>query len=372
MKIAFVYDAVYPWIKGGAEKRIYEVGKRLIEEGNEVHVFGIRWWGRENIICYEGMTLHGVCKPMELYNNGTRSISEAIIFSLGLFPSLIKEKFDVIDVSAFPYFSCFSVKLVSILRNTPMVITWHEVWDDYWYEYLGWRGFFGKLIESGVSRLASKTIAVSPMTKKNLMAIGARDIHVVPNGVDLERIAQIPPSPEKCDILFAGRLIKEKNAGVLLEAVDWLRLSLPDVKCCIIGDGPEKEKLQGFALERRLMDNVKFLGFLDHDEVISRMRSAKVLALPSSREGFGMVVIEAFACGLPVVTVDEKRNAARELVVERMGFVVALDAGEVGKAIYTLIEDHELRKKMSIEVVQTARNYDWERIVNQLISIYGK
>jgi glycosyltransferase involved in cell wall biosynthesis len=370
MKIAFIYDAVYPWVKGGAEKRIYELGKRLIEGGDEVHVFGIKWWGRENIINYEGLILHGVCEPMELYINGKRSISEAIIFSLRLFPSLIKEKFDIIDVSAFPYFSCFSVKLASILRNTPIVITWHEVWGDYWYEYLRRWGFFGKLIESQVSRLASKTIAVSSMTKKNLMALGVKNIHIIPNGIDLERIAEIPPSPEKCDILFAGRLIREKNVDVLLEAVDWLRNSLPDVKCCIIGDGPEKERLLICASERNLLDNVKFLGFLDYDEVIARMKSAKVFALPSCREGFGMVVIEAFACGLPVVTVDEERNAARDLVGEGMGFVVAMDSGKFEKAIRTLIEDNEVRRKMSSRVLDAAKGYDWERIVKQLRCFY--
>jgi glycosyltransferase involved in cell wall biosynthesis len=370
MKIAFVYDAVFPWVKGGAEKRIYELGKRLIEEGNEVHVFGIKWWGSENIINYEGLILHGVCEPMELYIKGRRSISEAIIFSLRLFPSLIKEKFDVIDVSAFPYFSCFSVKVVSILRNTPIVITWHEVWSDYWYEYMGKWGFFGKLIESMVSRMAFRTIAVSSMTKKNLMVLGVKNIHIVPNGIDLERIAEIPPSTEKCDILFAGRLIKEKNVDVLLEAIDLLKNSLPDVKCCIIGDGPEKEMLLICASERKLLDNVKFLGFLDYDEVIARMKSAKVLALPSSREGFGMVVIEAFACGLSVVTVDEERNAARELVRKGMGFAVALDSGEVGKAMRTLIEDDELRKKMAAKVREVARGYDWERIVKQLNCYY--
>lgn len=143
MKIAFVYDAVYPWVKGGAEKRIYELGRRLAERGHDVHLFGVKWWDGPGKLQYEGMTLHGVCAPMELYVNGRRSITEAILFALRLFPYLVREKFDLIDASAFPYFSCFSVKLVSIIRRTPVVITWHEVWGDYWYEYLGWRGFFG-------------------------------------------------------------------------------------------------------------------------------------------------------------------------------------------------------------------------------------
>jgi hypothetical protein len=55
MKIALVYDAVYPWIKGGAEKRIYELGKRLAEKGHNVHVFGIKWWDGTDVIMNDGI-----------------------------------------------------------------------------------------------------------------------------------------------------------------------------------------------------------------------------------------------------------------------------------------------------------------------------
>jgi len=67
MKIAFVYDAVYPWVKGGAEKRIYEIAKRLADRGHEVHWFGVGWWfkdGNSEIINHDGIILHGVCEPV--------------------------------------------------------------------------------------------------------------------------------------------------------------------------------------------------------------------------------------------------------------------------------------------------------------------
>ncbi len=372
MKIAFVYDAVYPWVKGGAEKRIYELGKRLAGKGNEVHIFGIKWWDGADIVESEGMVLHGVCRPMELYVNGRRSTSEAVIFSIKLLPHLLSERFDVIDVSAFPYFSCFSAKLASILMRTPMVITWHEVWGNYWYEYLGWRGFFGKLVEHLVSKLASNSIAVSVMTGDDLLPLGVRDksIYIVSNGIDPGRIASITPSADECDILFVGRLIREKNVDILLEAVDHLRDKLPDIKCHIIGDGPEREWLTEFAGERRLLDNIRFSGFMDYDEVIARIKSSKVFVLPSSREGFGMVVIEAFACGVPVVTIKSQKNAASLLISRDTGFIVNPDARELCGAIYTLIMDDVLRKKMSISAIYAAQRYDWDNMVNQLTGVY--
>lgn len=372
MKIAFVYDAVYPWVKGGAEKRIYELGRRLAGQGNEVHVFGIKWWEGCEIIEHEGMLLHGVCAPMELYVNGRRSISEAIIFSLKLLPNLSGERFDMIDASAFPYFPCFIVKLISILKRTPVVVTWHEVWGNYWYEYIGWRGFFGKLIEHLVSKLSSDSIAVSAATKNNLESIGVKSerIHIIPNGIDIERIERITPSSDGCDILFAGRLIKEKNVDMLLQAVNHLRKTVPDIKCHIIGNGPERERLIGLAGEHGLLGNVKFFGFMKYDEIISCMKSSKLLVLPSSREGFGMVVIEAFACGIPVITVKNQRNAASMLVSEGTGFVVNLDARELSRAILTIITDSALHKKMSSAALDASQSYDWDKMVSELTHLY--
>jgi glycosyltransferase involved in cell wall biosynthesis len=372
MKLAFVYDAVYPWVKGGAEKRIYELGKRLAAEGNEVHIFGVKWWDGSEVIENEGMMLHGVCEPLELYVNGRRSIVEAMIFSIKLLPHLFRERFDVIDTSAFPYFSCFTVKFISILRRTPMIITWHEVWEDYWYEYLGGWGFFGKLVEYLTSKLACVSIAVSPVTKKNLMSLGvmSENIRIIPNGIDLKRIVNITSSPEECDILFAGRLIREKNVDVLLASLDHIRDVRPSVKCHILGDGPEKERLIGLAAGRGLLNNVSFFGFMEYEEVIARMKSSKILVLPSTREGFGIVVLEAFACGVPVITVKSPRNAAYKLVNEKTGSVVNLDVRELGNAICILISDGALREKMAAFTKDAAKEFDWDKIAQQLSCFY--
>lgn len=371
MKIAFVYDAVYPWIKGGAEKRIYELGKRLAKE-NEVHVFGVKWWEGDDTIKYEGMVLHGVCKPMELYVEGRRSIPEAMMFSIKLFPHLVREKFDIIDVSAFPYFSCFAAKLVSIFRRTPMIITWHEVWGDYWYEYLGAKGFFGRLVEYLATRLTSKMIAVSALTSESLMLLGVhgQNINIIPNGIDLKRIADITPSSEESDVIFAGRLIKEKNLDLLLRALSEVKNTMPGIKCHIIGEGPEKERLVKLAFERGLESSVSFREFMEYDEVITRIKSSKLFVLPSSREGFGIVVIEAFACGVPVITVKNQGNAACELVSESTGFVVNLDAKELANAILTLLTDTAFRTRMASCARHSAKEYDWEKVARKLNLLY--
>jgi glycosyltransferase involved in cell wall biosynthesis len=388
MKIAFVYDAVYPWVKGGAEMRNHELGKRLSARGHEVHIFGVKWWEGKDTIEYENMTLHGVCKARDLYVNGRRSISEALIFALKLFPALWKEKFDLIDVSVFPYFSCFTVKVVTLLRRTPSVFTWHEVWDNYWYEYMGKAGFLGKVIEKAVAKISEKNIAVSDWTKKRLESLGIpeKNITIIPNGIDLKRISQIEPEcgltsvdsqassgfdGKMYDVIFAGRLIKEKNVDVLLKAVSLLRVDFPDIRCCIVGDGPEKAALLKLAKKLAICENVEFAGFQEYETFIGKVKASKTLVLPSSREGFGMVVIEAFACGVPVVTVREKYNAAQGLVENGVdGFVVQLGDREIAAGVEKILGNERGYTEMTAFAVNKTGKYEWAAISEQLLLWY--
>jgi glycosyltransferase involved in cell wall biosynthesis len=371
MKIAFVYDAVYPWIKGGAEKRIFEMGKLLAEKENDVHLFGIKWWDGDNIIEYEGMTLHGVCGKQDLYINGKRSIREALIFSVKLFLPLNKEKFDIIDVSVFPYFSCFTVKVISLLRRTTAVLTWHEFWGDYWYEYMGKKGFFGKNIEKLVYLISPNNIAVSEMTKNYLESLGYKrnGVKVVSNGINIGYIESIPPFNEEYDVLFAGRMIKEKHVDVLLKSIAELKDRIPYIRLCIIGDGPERDDLTALIEALDIADNITMTGFLEYDEVIARIKASKIFVLPSSREGFGIVVIEAFTCETPVITVKEERNASQYLVDETCGILTELNEGQITEAIEKLLNDDKIHLEMSENAARKSKDYDWDSIVIKYLQI---
>lgn len=373
MKIAYVYDAVYPWIKGGAEKRIYEMAKRLALRGHEVHWYGVGWWwseGGSRDIEMDGIHLHGVCKPIELYKADRRSIKEAIYFAVMLFGRLREEKFDVVDCQGFPFFSCFTAKIISLFGRYKLVITLHEVWNDYWYEYLGKKGVFGKFIEKLMVNLTNELISVSQKTKNDLKLIKASEKSIViPNGIDFKQIRRINPSTETFDVIFAGRLIKEKNIDLLLKALVHVKKVFPNFKCIIIGDGPEKLHLENLLCDLNLKQNIEFLGFLeDNNSLISYMKVSKVFVLPSTREGFGMVVLEANASGLPVVVIDHPRNAAIDLIEENVnGFVSEFSQKALADKIVQGINE---RESMKDSCIKFARDYDWEKIVVELEDFY--
>src|SRR5512136_1141922 len=154
MKIAFVYDVIYPYVKGGVEKRIWELASRLTRRGHEVHLFGMKFWDEEDILFREGIWLHGICPAYNLYSGDRRTLWEPFYFSTHLLIPLLREKFDIIDCQQFPYLSSISTRFVSRIKKIPVTITWIEAWGDYWYEYLGIKGFLGKGIERYIARFS--------------------------------------------------------------------------------------------------------------------------------------------------------------------------------------------------------------------------
>ena len=373
MKIVFVSDVVYPYVKGGAEKRIYELSQRLVARGHNVHVFSVKWWDGPNILVKDGITYHGVCRKQALYVNGRRSIREAVWFALRLAVPLAREPFDVIDCNQHPYFPLFVCKIVSMTRRARVFATWHEFWGDYWYEYLGKAGILGRITEKAAAMMPDKIIAVSDRTAAALKSAGLPDrkILVVSNGIPYKHIRQVPPSGETCDVLFAGRLIKDKHIDVLLRAC---RAAAADraIKLAVYGDGPEKERLKQLAAELDIAYNVKFDGFLAEDELMARMKSAGVFVLPSGREGFSITTIEALACGLPVITVDCARNYAIDLLKNgTTGLITRLDEEPISAAILTLLGDRTARQKMSEACVKAAEQYDWDLLTAEIERTYN-
>jgi glycosyltransferase involved in cell wall biosynthesis len=282
---------------------------------------------------------------------------------------MIREKYDIVDCQQFPYLPCFPVKLAAAIKKEPLIITWHEVWGDYWYEYLGWKGALGKGIERLVSLLTPHAVSVSETTEQNLRRLGvSRPIPVIPNGIDLNHLKSVPPHKEQSDLIFVGRLIKEKHTDILVRAFASLRPEYPDLILVIIGDGPEKETIRSLIADLSAGDRIFLKPFTEsHDEVIGRMKSSRVCVIPSTREGFGIAALEALACGLPVITVNHPGNAIRELLSEKTGFICPLSEENIADAIRVALKRYP---EMRAACMESAEPFDWDRIADMLEDYY--
>ncbi|NJE03846.1 glycosyltransferase family 1 protein [Thermococcus sp. MV11] len=363
MRIAYVYDAVYPFVKGGIERRVYEIGRRLARK-HEVHWFGMDWGGEP-----EGMIFHPVGRWENLYSGGRRSVREAAYFAVKLLLKF-RDEYDLIDCQQFPYLSCFSMRFHSSLKKIPLVVTWHEFWGEYWLEYLGKSGIVGMSIEDAMKGLGDVNVSVSKLTWKALVENGINST-LIPNGIDYGTIQKVPPDEEEYDVAFVGRLIPEKNVPLLLEALAALKKEIRDIKAVIIGDGPERKSLEARCKRLGLERNVVFKGFLEsNDAVISHIKASKVFVLPSRREGFGIVALEANAAGIPVVTLDYPLNAAKELIIPGYNGLVSKPSRDaLVEAILRTIENH---RKMKGNCIKNAKKYDWDRIARLTEEFYER
>jgi len=380
MRVAFVFDGVYPFCVGGIPKRIYDITRKLVKLGHEAHIFSMKFWPGPDVIENEhGVYLHGVCKARERYmsSKGRRLFGPALIFTQGVAKALMaeKERFDIIDSGPAPLIHHYPVRVATRLRKEAMVMTWVEIWDSYWYEYLGpLLGFGGLVVERTVIKLPELMIAISPKISEDLIAIGAEPskVRVVENGVDFYHIQRVKAAEEESDIIFVGRLVPHKRVDLLLKAVKMIKDEIPDIYCIIIGDGPEKGKLETLARELGLGKNVRFLGRLKkHDDVVAYMKASRVFVLPSTREGFPNTVLEANASGLPVITTIHPKNATTAIIYDgKNGFKCRLSEDALAEKIKLLLTGEELRMKMRFDALKFAEEHDWGRIVKRLISVY--
>ena len=334
MNIAYVTNVVYPFVTGGAEKRVHELGTRLAARDHEVTVYGRHYWDGPAEMPHEGLTLRAVAEERPLYVDQRRSIAEAVGFAAALWRPLRQhaDEHDLVVASVFPYFPVVSAAAVASEFDLPLVTTWHECWQSYWWEYLGVAGAAGIAVERVVASLPQYPIAVSTLTADRLASIGpSRDrITVVGNGIDVDRIQSIDPVADGFDVLFVGRLVDAKNVDTLLRAIASLDRS---VSVGIIGDGPERVRLERLTDRLDIADSISFLGFVDdYDTVLAHMRGAAVFVSPSTREGFGLTALEAMAAGCTVVVADAEQSAAPEVVGDA-GLVVGPDVSSISRGL---------------------------------------
>jgi glycosyltransferase involved in cell wall biosynthesis len=372
MNIAFVYDAVFPWEKGGAQKRVWELARRLAD-GHDVHRYGMHYWDGPPVIQKDGITYHGVCNPYDLYTDGRRAIPPALKFATHLTKELIGTDYDVIDCQQFPYFPVLASKLHELTSDTALVVTWYEVWDDYWYDYLGWKGAFGKAVEQMTMRTPETIVPISSFIRDDLIDAGCScELRIVENGVDYRGIRGIPAADADWDVVYVGRLAEHKNVAWLLDAVEMVeeRLGRP-IETCIVGDGPERDRLERIADDRDL-DTVVFQGFVEADEdVIGHIKAADVFVLPSIREGFPNTILEANACGVPSIVVDHPENGSVAVVEDgETGFVVDPAPTAIADRLTTLLTDDDVLAKVSDGGREYGAAHDWDEIVSDLEQVY--
>ncbi|AGK60825.1 Glycosyltransferase [Archaeoglobus sulfaticallidus PM70-1] len=187
-------------------------------------------------------------------------------------------------------------------------------------------------------------------------------VEVVPNAVDLKKFNC--KNVKKQDfVLYVGRLVEYKGLPVLIEAMKKVQKEF-DCELIVIGDGEDRARLENLAKNIK----ARFLGRLPTKEVIGWMQKARVLVLPSfSRlEAFGIVLLEAMACGTPVIA--SNIAGVREVALE--GGLVFDDVDDLSNKILKILTNDSFAKKLSAKGLKSVKNYSWEVVSEKIEKIY--
>jgi glycosyltransferase involved in cell wall biosynthesis len=381
LNVAFISDYSYPYTKGGVETRYYTLAHYLIDQGHQVTWFTSQQWRGKREQEFEGIKLVGICPACRTFDKtGKRSKKEALLFGLAAFKLLFMPgRFDVFDVSQYPFFHAFPVKLYSVFRRVPVVMSWYEFWGDHWLEYAG-QGFtaiMGKWIEKAAIFTIPDIIPDSEQARDFLIAAGCdpRRIHYIPLAVDLKRIYQIEPADDPCDIVYFGRLKDHKNIDKLICAIALCQTNGLTLKTKICGDGPERQRLQELAEELGLTKSVKFLGRVDrYDDLMAHVKTGRLFVHPSTKEGGGSTtVIEANGCGLPVIVVKHPLGFDRCLVEDGVNGFWAdseepAELARIIQAYFSLSEKGKERMSTSSKV--WAQQFDFHAVYPHIEKVY--
>jgi D-inositol-3-phosphate glycosyltransferase len=249
--------------------------------------------------------------------------------------------------------------------------------------------------ELDVMMAADRIVAATPAEQAQLQWLYGVDpakVVVIPPGVDVRRFRPIGlaearqkvgvPAEDRM-ILFVGRIEALKGIDTLLRAITILRAGCPDAPCLylvIIGGDPddpahenaEMERLKRMRTELGIEDVVTFLGAKDQDTLQYYYSAAEVVVMPSHYESFGMVALEAMACGTPVIASEVGGLAFLVRDGETGYHVESQNAQALAGKLSLLMDDPELRRRFGRQAVAYAQNYAWPRIADRLLDLFSR
>jgi len=197
-----------------------------------------------------------------------------------------------------------------------------------------------------------------------------RKLGVISYGIDRKVFKPNGKLVKEKIILHSGRLAFEKNVDVVLKAFKLVTEKIPDSRLVIAGDGPANKSLKELARNLGLGKKVTWLGMVPRQRLPQIYQRAALFVTASTMETLGMVVLEALACGVPVVGVN--KYALRDLILEDENGLIA----EPGKpkalaaAMIKVLKDERLREKFSTGAIRSVQNHELDKTKKQLESLY--
>jgi len=195
--------------------------------------------------------------------------------------------------------------------------------------------------------------------------LGFKEIFVVPAGLNFPPLHEVPEKESYPVVAYVGRLKKAKRPDHVVKAFKSVKEEMPEAELWIIGDGYFRKDLEKIA-----GDETKFFGHVSEKDKIKLLSRAWILINPSIREGWGINVIEANACGTPCIAYDV--SGLRDSIVNGKTGLLVKENGNVEKLAETMIrvlEDGDLRDKLNKNALEHSKRFSWDKSAEEFLKV---
>jgi glycogen synthase len=369
-RVALVSSSYAPYL-GGVEEHVHQVARELQGNGVDVEVWTVDRGESLGVREMDGVTVRYLPTPLPAASPG------AVLRFLLRFPSAwrrwagARQQFepDLLHVHCFGPNGAYALVLGRRFK-LPLILTSHgeTIADDH--------AVFSRsaLLRSALRRTLTVAVSVTAPSqfviddlRKNFGLVGGS---VVPNGVVLGGADEVEGStPTGRYLLGVGRLGRMKGFDLLIDA--FARATLDrDIRLVIAGDGPERTRLQEHAEEQGLAARIEFTGRLDATAVAHAMANALAVVVPSRMEAFGIVALEAWRSGAPLVMTN--RGGAPEFVHDGVDAILVdpEDTGALGDALSRVVADERLRERLVEAGRERVGGFTWARVAHTYEELY--
>lgn len=368
LKVLRVTNDLYPDVVGGIPLHVHHLCRDLFRRGGYTTVLACS----SNKHGHDKIDEYNVVYHKILFSPLGNSFSPSIFRTL----LTIKDDYDLIHAHCHLFFSTIMASLVRRLGSPPLVITTHGIMSASapdWFNIL-----YLKTIGKWTLKSADKIICYTQIEKDklaNMLKIDGEKIRVIPNGVDTDLFRPDPNNNKRSNqsnaitILWVGRFVRGKGVEFIIHAAKILVKEVPDLKILLVGDGPLKEKIEGLIERFNLKKNVIIKEKIPNDNMPEVYQKSDIFVLPSLNEGVPKTLLEAMACGKPVVLSEFPHL---EELIKNAGLTFSKgDVHALADKIMSLIRDRELAKELgNTGRKKIVEEHSWENTVSKTIELY--
>jgi glycosyltransferase involved in cell wall biosynthesis len=336
---------------GGAEVHFHEIFSRIAKRGHDVTLFCSAFDGAREMEVIDGITI---------IRKGGRNLFNFYV-PLLYYKYFRHQQFDVVidDINKIPFYTPLFVK-------EPLVGIVHHLFGNSIFLEAGFLpALYVAMAEKILPRVYRKTpmMVVSQSTANELAAVGfmRENFSFVYNCVDHNKFRQTGIAKSSTPLLgFLGRLKKYKSVEHALQAFSFVKKEIPDARFIIVGDGDYKSELEKYTASLQLQHAVQFTGFVSEEEKVILLQQMHVVIQPSAKEGWGLTVVEANACG--VCCIASNVQGLREAVVDgETGLLYEYgNVQQLAEKMKTVLRSEQLRTTLETNALVWAKKFNWE------------